>query len=282
VGPFPLADQLGSVRSLEACRLLVVDVPYQQPMTLKEQFEQFTWVFPTCLNLLSLGLMVKAKLHRTFPIFSVYLASTATLMIVLAVIDRTHPYAYFYLYWISDGLTAILGLAVIYEVFKVVLNPFPSVQKVGLTVFRSAFVVLLVLVIATFRSREIQDQIPWISLILNLELSIRILEGGLFFFLFSFAASLGLTWKHHAFGIAAGLALFVASELTVVTMRTYLGRAADDLVFQILKPAAFNCGVLIWAAYIWRGKSVTNSAGRLPETGRIVQWNRALTEYLAQ
>jgi hypothetical protein len=251
-------------------------------MTIKEQFELFTWVFPTCLNLVSLGVMVKTKLYRTFPVFSVYLGSTAILMIVLAVIDRTHPYAYFYLYWISDGFTALLGLAVIYEVFKVVLQAFPSVQKIGLMLFRGAFLVLLVLVVATFRSRETQDQIPWISLILNLELSIRILEAGLFFFLFSFAASLGLTWKHHAFGIAAGLALFVASELTVVTMRTYLGRAADDLAFQVLKPAAFNCGVLIWAAYIWRGESVTNAAAGLPEKGRIVEWNKALTEYLVQ
>jgi hypothetical protein len=251
-------------------------------MTLKEQFELFSWVFPTCLNFVSLGVMVKAKLYRTFPIFSVYLGSTATLMVVIAAIDRTHPYAYFYLYWISDGLTALLGLAVIYEVFKVVLQPFPSVQKIGLILFRGAFLVLLALVVATFRSRQAQDQVPWISLILNLELSIRILEAGLFFFLFSFAASLGLTWKHHAFGIAAGLALFVASELTVVAMRTYLGRASDDLVFQILKPAAFNCGVLIWAAYIWRGETVTDAAARLPEKSRIVEWNRTLTEYLAQ
>jgi hypothetical protein len=251
-------------------------------MTLKEQFELFSWVFPTCLNLVSLGMMVKAKLFRTFPIFSLYLGTSAVLMVVMAVIDRTHPYAYFYVYWISDGLTAVLGLAVIYEVFKVVLQPFESVKKIGLILFRGAFVVLVLLVVATFRSRETQDQVPWISLILNLELSIRILEAGLFFFLFSFAESLGLTWKHHAFGIAAGLALFVASELTVVTMRTYLGRAADDLVFQILKPAAFNCGVLIWAVYIWRGESVTNSTSHLPEKGRVVEWNRALTEYLAQ
>jgi hypothetical protein len=251
-------------------------------MTLKEQFELFSWVFPTCVNFVSLGVMAKTKLYRTFPIFSLYLGITATLMVVLAVIDRTHPYAYFYLYWISDGATALLGLGVIYEVFKVVLRPFASVQRIGLILFRGAFVVLLVLVVATFRSRETQDQVPWISLILNLELSIRILEAGLFFFLFSFAASLGLTWKHHAFGIAAGLALFVATELAVVTIRMYFGRAADDLAYQILKPAALNCGVLIWAAYIWRGEPVTSSAARVPEKSRILEWNNALAGYLAQ
>jgi hypothetical protein len=251
-------------------------------MILIEQAQLFLWVFPTCLNVVSLGVMVRSKLYRTFPIFSFYLGSTTTLMIVLGVIERSHPAVYFYLYWISDGITALLGLAVICEIFKTVLEPFQSVRRIGLILFRSAFFVLLLVVVTTFRARGTQDMVPWIGMILNLELSIRILEAGLFFFLFSFAASLGLTWKHHAFGIAAGLALFVASELTVVAMRAYLGRAADDLAYQILKPAAFNCGVLVWAAYIWRGAPVTSFATRVPEHGRIVEWNKALAEYLAQ
>jgi hypothetical protein len=137
-------------------------------------------------------------------------------------------------------------------------------------------------VITTFRARMSADMEPLIATVLNLELSIRILEAGLFFFLFSFASSLGLTWKHHVFGIAAGLALFVATELAVVAMRSYFGSSADNLAYQVLKPAAFNCGVLIWAAYIWRGEPVTSPATRAPEETRILEWNNALAEYLSQ
>jgi hypothetical protein len=84
------------------------------------------------------------------------------------------------------------------------------------------------------------------------------------------------------FGVAAGLALFVATELVVVAMRSYYGRAADDLAYRVLKPAAFNCGVLIWAGYIWRGEPVTSAATRVPEQSRILEWNNVLAEYLAQ
>jgi len=185
-------------------------------------------------------------------------------------------------YLVGFWLTALLGLCVIYEIFRIVLKSFSSVQRIGLLLFRASFFVLALIVATTFRARMSQDVDPLIPTILNLELSIRILEAGLFFFLFSFASSLGLTWKHHVFGIAAGLALFVATELAVVAMRSYFGREADDLAYQVLKPAAFNCGVLIWAGYIWRGEPVTSPATRAPEESRILEWNNALAEYLSQ
>lgn len=247
-----------------------------------DTIQQFLWIFPTCLGVITLVVMAKRRLYRELPLFTVYLASVMVYQIAGAALRESHPTFYFYFFWVGDGVTALLGLCVIYEIFRVVLKPFASVRRIGLMLFRVAFFVLALTVAATFRARMSEDIDPWVPTILNLELSIRILEAGLFFFLFSFASSLGLTWKHHVFGIAAGLTLFAATELTVVAMRSYFGRAADDLAYQVLKPAAFNCGALIWAGYIWRGEPVTIPATRLPEQSRILEWNNVLAEYLSQ
>jgi len=251
-------------------------------MTYLETLQQFLWIFPTCLGVITLIIMAKRGLYRELPVFTAYLACITVYDIVGALLRDSHPAFYFYFFWVGDGLTALLGLCVIYEIFRIVLKSFSSVQRIGLLLFRASFFVLALIVATTFRARMSQDVDPLIPTILNLELSIRILEAGLFFFLFSFASSLGLTWKHHVFGIAAGLALFVATELAVVAMRSYFGREADDLAYQVLKPAAFNCGVLIWAGYIWRGEPVTSPATRAPEESRILEWNNALAEYLSQ
>ena len=251
-------------------------------MTYLETLQQFLWIFPTCLGVITLIIMAKRGLYRELPVFTAYLACITVYDIVGALLRESHPAFYFYFFWVGDGLTALLGLCVIYEIFRIVLKSFSSVQRIGLLLFRASFFVLALIVATTFRARMSQDVDPLIPTILNLELSIRILEAGLFFFLFSFASSLGLTWKHHVFGIAAGLALFVATELAVVAMRSYFGREADDLAYQVLKPAAFNCGVLIWAGYIWRGEPVTSPAARAPEESRILEWNNALAEYLSQ
>jgi len=251
-------------------------------MTYLDTLQQFLWIFPTCLGVITLIIMAKRGLYRELPVFTAYLACITVYDIAGALLRESHPAFYFYFFWVGDGLTALLGLCVIYEIFRIVLKSFSSVQRIGLLLFRASFFVLALIVATTFRARMSQDVDPLIPTILNLELSIRILEAGLFFFLFSFASSLGLTWKHHVFGIAAGLALFVATELAVVAMRSYFGREADDLAYQVLKPAAFNCGLLIWAGYIWRGEPVTSPATRAPEESRILEWNNALAEYLSQ
>src|SRR6266850_1217184 len=251
-------------------------------MTYLDTLQQFLWIFPTCLGVITLIVMAKRRLYRELPIFTAYLACVTIYHIAGAPLRESHPGFYFYWYWIGDGVTALLGLWVIYEIFRIVLKPFSSVQRIGLLLFRASFFVLALIMITTFRARMSADMEPLIATVLNLELSIRILEAGLFFFLFSFASSLGLTWKQHVFGIAAGLALFVATELAVVAMRSYFGSSADNLAYQVLKPAAFNCGVLIWAAYIWRGEPVTSPATRAPEESRILEWNNALAEYLSQ
>ena len=244
--------------------------------------QQFLWIFPTLLGVVTLIIMAKDRIYRELPVFTAYLGCVTVHSIFGAVLRETNPALYFYFYWIGDGVTALLGLFVIYEIFKIVLKPFPSVHRIGLLLFRASFFMLALIVATTFKARMSEDVEPWIVMILNLELSIRIFEAGLFFFLFSFASSLGLTWKHHVFGISSGLALFVGTELTVVALRSYFGRAADDLVYQILKPAAFNCGMLIWAGYVWRREPAGDLAIRLPERSRIVEWNHTLAEYLSQ
>jgi hypothetical protein len=244
--------------------------------------QQFLWMFPTFLGVVTLIIMVKHRLFRELPIFATYLGFVTGHSIAGALIQDSHPTLYFYLYWLGDAATAFLGLCVIYEIFRVVLRPFASVQRLGVILFRTSFFVLALVVAATFQARMSDAVGSLIAVILNVELSVRIFEAGLFFFLFSFASSLGLTWKNHVFGVAAGLALFVATELMVVAIRSYYGREMDDLAYQILKPAAFNCGALIWAASIWRGHPVPSAATRVPERSRIMEWNNALAEYLAQ
>lgn len=251
-------------------------------MSYLDTLQEFLWIFPTCLGVITLLLMAKGRLYRELPVFTTYLASVMIYQIAGAALRESHPAFYFYFFWVGDGVTAMLGLGVIYEIFRIVLKPFSSVRRIGLLLFRASFFVLMLIVATTYRARISADVDAWIPTILNLELSIRILEAGLFFFLFSFASSLGLTWRYHVFGIAAGLALFVATELTVVAMRAHFGRAADDLAYQVMKPAAFNCAVLIWAGYIWRGEPVTNDATQVPEQSRILDWNSALAEYLSQ
>jgi hypothetical protein len=119
-----------------------------------------------------------------------------------------------------------------------------------------------------------------VATILAMERSVRFLQAGLLAFLFIFAKALGLNWRHYAFGIALGMAIFVGTELVVVTMRNHFGRSADD-VFVLLKPAAYLCGVSIWLGYLMRPApdrlAIAPTGNELNE---VYRWNQALQGYL--
>src|SRR6266403_1321028 len=106
-------------------------------MTYLDTLQQFLWIFPTCLGVITLIIMAKRGLYRELPVFTAYLACITVYDIVGALLRESHPAFYFYFFWVGDGLTALLGLCVIYEIFRIVLKSFSSVQRIGLLLFRS-------------------------------------------------------------------------------------------------------------------------------------------------
>ena len=57
---------------------------------------------------------------------------------------------------------------------------------------------------------------------------------------------LGLTWHHYSLGIAAGFGVYSALDLILLELRAHL-HVVTDAAFVLLRPAAYNLGVLIWA-----------------------------------
>ncbi len=86
---------------------------------------------------------------------------------------------------------------------------------------------------------------------------------------------LGLTWQNYSVGIAAGFGVYAALDLALLELRAHL-HAVTDTAFVLMRSAAYNLGVAIWAFYFLRprgGKPV----GGLPATD-LANWNDTLTE----
>jgi hypothetical protein len=88
---------------------------------------------------------------------------------------------------------------------------------------------------------------------------------------------LGLTWHHYSLGIATGFGVYSALDLILLELRAHL-HVVTDTAFVLLRPAAYNLGVLIWAFYFLRPQS-GNPVDRLPGSD-LANWNDALTEHV--
>ena len=88
---------------------------------------------------------------------------------------------------------------------------------------------------------------------------------------------LGLTWHHYSLGITAGFGVYSALDLILLELRAHL-HIVSDTAFVLLRPAAYNLGVLIWAYYFLRPQN-GNPVDRLPGTD-LANWNQALTDHM--
>lgn len=110
--------------------------------------------------------------------------------------------------------------------------------------------------------------------IIRLERSARFLQVCLLIVAISLMSRLGLTWHHYSVGIASGFGVYSALDLILLELRAHL-HVITDAAFVLLRPAAYNLGVAIWALYfLWpqRGKPVD----RLPPTD-LAKWNESVT-----
>ena len=69
---------------------------------------------------------------------------------------------------------------------------------------------------------------------------------------------LGLTWRDYSVGIAAGFGVYAALDLVLLELRAHL-HVVSDAAFVLMRSAAYNLGVAIWAFYFLRPRGGSRS-----------------------
>ena len=235
------------------------------------------WLAGIGLQVFLAAVLLYRRAWRKFPLFTAYVFfNLAAAAIVYSV--SGNGMVYFYAYWACEVLSKILGLAVVYEIFRELFCTHSALRRLASTVFGVAVVVLIILgVIVVFTQPQAERANIGSAIMVVAEAS-RMVEVGLLMFLFLFSTAFGLHWRAHVFGIALGLGVFSAVDLVNVTLRSYFGnRSADILNLAVV--AAFCLSVLMWAAYLLAPERITSS-DEMPERAQLEQWNQAVMELI--
>ncbi len=237
----------------------------------------FLGITPIVVESVIITALLVRKLHSEYRWFLTYLIFDAIVSAVLLAIIH-HTDVYIWCYWISEAVSACLQFLVIAEVYRNLLLRYPAVQRLGTLLFRWGFVGLLSLAVLSALQAPSAADSRFAAVVLSLEESTRIVQLGMLLSLFLFSSLLGLNWKQEAVGIAIGFTLNVVTDLAAVAMRNYVGPSLHA-AFMVLKPAAFNCAVLVWAVYLLPARRSATEI-RLPNL-KLRDWDRALAELMA-
>lgn|SRR5262249_10874753 len=232
-------------------------------------------------SLLATVLLVK-RMWKKFPLFVSYAVANFLLSIALYAVYVlwVSRRAYFNAYWFSEAVGLFLGLAVVFEIFRHLLAPYPALRRLATQIFQGAVVCLLLLGGILSYAQSVGEHSHIQAAFFIVEQVGRILEVGLLLCLFLFATVFGLHWRQYVFGIALGLGIFVTVELVAVTMRLQFGVVASPIL-NIVRSVAFNASMVIWISYLLAPDLATSPA-EMPKRAQLAQWNRAVMELIYQ
>jgi len=227
----------------------------------------------------------RKHLRQRYPIFFTYALYQVISGSVLAVIGRAaglEGFTYFYAYWSINAVSIGLSFGVIYELFRIALQPYHALRDLGTMLFTWVTVMmLLVSILLAVTGPAPNEPMRVVAGVLSLERDVRLMQCGLLLFFLLFGSKLGLTLRHRTFGIAMGFGFYAATDLISVSVRAHIGpewALTYSLVGQFFWIAA--CGT--WAYYVVRPEPAPVMMPSMAATRPILQrWNEALAEATA-
>ncbi len=218
--------------------------------------------------------MYRRGLHREYPYFFNYTVLQVLSEPILFVVQRHSYTMYYWGYYVSVALSALISFAVIQEIFRDAFRPYEALRDLSTILFRwSALLVLLIGVMWYITSAQSSGVDALTNGILMVQRSVRMMQCGLVFFLVLFSEYLGISRRHVLFGIALGFGLFASVNMLYATALAH----GPFLRVSILRPinsAAYDIAVLIWLGYTVLAPSRSAALAAM----RSQEWNSALED----
>jgi hypothetical protein len=233
------------------------------------------WLLPIVFQPLVAAIMIRRRLVRQFLVFFSYNLLVPARDVALYFLPFSGN-LYSRVFWWGEAATTVLELGVIFENTWHFIKPYPFLRGfmkvLGIAgIFAAA--AALAMLFRTHGPAGADRLLEWIILT---ERSARFLQVCLLIVAIALMSRLGLSWHHYSVGIAAGFGVYAALDLVLLELRAHL-HILSDSTFVLLRSAAYNLGVAIWAFYFLRPRGGSPVA-RLPGTD-LANWNDAVTEH---
>lgn len=208
------------------------------------------WLGSVIAEVFVVAIMLKRSLFRRFPIFFISLVYDLVRQSALAAIAIAGVRAYGIASWLTLPIEYVVAFGVMLEAFRYSLGADPKIPAKTLR----AMAVVAVFLVGLAAFLVLHPDIPISNLrglILTLDRSIGLLRCGVLLFIWGFARKLGISWKHHVWGIVFGLGIYSGVSLIVVAIHATTGDLCGDWLARLI-PFSYFAATIIWAVYLWR------------------------------
>ena len=179
--------------------------------------------------------------------------------------------AYFYIYWLSYALEAILSLLVIYSIFKLAMAPLKGLQTLGMLVFRWVAAISTAIAIGVAFSPHVTGFKFMVTMVTQLQQTSSILTLCLLLFVCFAIRPMGLSYKSRIFGVSFGLGFLATTDLVRSAWLAHYSNV--NSVVNIINGIAICLTLCIWSAY-FAFPEPKRRLIVLPTTSPFLRWNQ--------
>jgi hypothetical protein len=240
---------------------------------------QLQYVEPILCGML-IWFLVRSKSARQFGFLIALLATRLTCSFICIpllylcghTIERHLAYQlYFYVYWSSYALEAVLSLAVIYSIFKLAMAPLKGLQTLGMLVFRWVAAISVAVAIGVALTPHLSGITFLVSMITQLQQTSSILTLCLLLFVCFAIRPMGLSYRSRIFGVSLGLGFLATTNLVNSAWIAHNPSMYSEL--SLVNGLAVGLTLLTWSAY-FAFPEPKRRIIVLPTTSPFLRWNQ--------
>jgi hypothetical protein len=233
------------------------------------------WLLSPMLQAVVAVVMVRKNLFREMPLFFTYTLCHTIFACILFLLFKISWATFFYTYWGSEIVDALLTFFVIQEVFSTVFKPYEALRSLGIWLFRGSLLVLIAMAIVMGPGSGPFGFDRLVSSLFIVQRSILFVEAGLIFFLILSSRLFGVTWRNYVFGVALGFGAMACVAGLGVALRSRVPARFDDWLATVV-PFGYIFGVTVWAYYMLMPSSSLDVDRSQIDGSPLKDWNRAL------
>jgi hypothetical protein len=241
-------------------------------------------VLPTFLDTLfpsvALFCVYRAQKNKIYPAFwqlLIFSAASSFIQLVDACLNGLHLisgvhayYVYFYVYWVSFGISAILILRVLHEMFRHAVRSVPGVQKLGEPIFFWAVTVSVILAFASGITPHASGMSILLASAQVLMRSQSVLALCMLTFLAFASNTLGVPFRSRIFGVTFGFGLMAVGDL--VTSAFFAHEPNLTSAANIVHEGIYLSAIALWSAYFLQPEPARRLV-TMPVTSPLMRWN---------
>ena len=237
----------------------------------------FTYLEPL-LCVAAIVFLLRSQVSRSYAYLTALLSVRLVSDLVCLSVIHLHTLSvqvcyriYFYTYWGSYAIEAILSLLVIYSIFKLSMDPLKGLQTLGMLIFRWVAAISVAVSVGVAIAPHHTGMEFIVGLVSQIQQTSSILTLCLLLFVCFAIRPMGLSHRSRIFGVSLGLGLIATVSLIDAA---WLAHNLDmQSTINVINGFTMCAALGIWSVYFAKPEPKRRMIV-LPTTSPFLRWNQ--------